>query len=254
MTPRRVRRTVELTVALLALALVVELRAQDPVKVAPSNYKVILENDDVRVIEVNYKPGDKTPTHSHPDNVAYFLTPAKARFTMADGKTQDRDEKAGTAIWSTAESHAVENTGSGHLTVLLVELKKPAAKDFKGAATPEKEDPAKLTPETVTVLLDNGRVRVLEALLKPGAKEPLHSHPGYVVYALSDGKYTFTTADGKTTEKTLTKGQARWNDPVTHSVVNSGTTDVRVVAIELKPAQSDAKEAPKAQEKKQDKK
>jgi quercetin dioxygenase-like cupin family protein len=50
------------------------------------------------------------------------------------------------------------------------------------------------------VLLENDRVRVLEYRLKPGAKEPMHSHTDYIVYALSSGKAKFTLPDGKTIE------------------------------------------------------
>ena len=61
-------------VAILAVACVATIgmgvsRAQDPVKVAPGIYKVILENDHVRVLEVTLKPGEKVPMHSHPASV-----------------------------------------------------------------------------------------------------------------------------------------------------------------------------------------
>ena len=40
--------------------------AQDPVKVAPNQVKVVLENDYVRVLSWTENPGDKTPMHEHP--------------------------------------------------------------------------------------------------------------------------------------------------------------------------------------------
>jgi hypothetical protein len=36
-------------------------RAQDPVKASPQYYKVLLENDQVRVLEYRLKAGDKEP-------------------------------------------------------------------------------------------------------------------------------------------------------------------------------------------------
>ncbi|HEX2170445.1 MAG TPA: hypothetical protein VHF65_09110, partial [Nitrososphaera sp.] len=38
----------------------------DAVKVAPDSYKVVLENDAVRVLEVRIKQGTKSEMHSHP--------------------------------------------------------------------------------------------------------------------------------------------------------------------------------------------
>ena len=52
--------------------------AQDPVKVAPKQYKAIFNNDRVRVLEVTIKPGEKSPMHSHPDYLVYAMGPAKA--------------------------------------------------------------------------------------------------------------------------------------------------------------------------------
>jgi quercetin dioxygenase-like cupin family protein len=95
----------------------------DPVKVAPKIYKVLLENDRVRVLEIRLKPGGKAPMHSHPAYIAYALSTCKVRFTLPDGTTKEVKMKAGEAAWSDAESHAVENIGSTKVHVLNIELK-----------------------------------------------------------------------------------------------------------------------------------
>lgn len=100
-------------------------RAQDPAKVAPNTYKVILENARVRVLDVTLKPGEKVPMHSHPANVVYPLNDSRARFTMPDGKTVDVDLKAGAVMWQDAQSHASENLGTTDARVLVIELKAP---------------------------------------------------------------------------------------------------------------------------------
>jgi len=115
------------TASLLVLAAVVFaplLRAQDMVKVAPKNCRVVLDNDRVRVIRVVLKPGETLPMHSHPANVVYSLAAAKAKYTFADGKTEERELKAGQAVWSDAISHSTENTGTTESRALVVELKK----------------------------------------------------------------------------------------------------------------------------------
>jgi len=109
--------------ALFVLAVPI-VRAQDMVKVAPKNCKVLLDNDRVRVIRVVTKPGEKLEKHSHPDYIIYALTPGKRKFTSADGKREERALKAGQTVWSDAVTHTVENTGTTEDRTLVIELKK----------------------------------------------------------------------------------------------------------------------------------
>lgn len=102
------------------------------------------------------------------------------------------------------------------------------------ARTVSAQDLAKLAPEDVKVLIDNDQVRVLEVIHKPGAKEPMHSHPAYVAVFLSATKLKYTMPDGKTGEKDRKAGEVTWSGPVTHTVENIGTTDQHVIVIELK--------------------
>ena len=114
-------------VLLVTLALIVATKtamAQDQVKVAPNNTKVLLENDRVRVLDVQTKPGEKLAMHSHPASLVYSLSSGKTKFTSPDGKTTEVEGKAGGAIWREAETHASENVGTTDLHVLIIELKK----------------------------------------------------------------------------------------------------------------------------------
>lgn len=112
-------------------------RAQDPVQVAPNHYKVLLENEHVRVLDFHAKAGDKVPMHSHPAYVAYWVSGSgKTKFTSPDGKTSESESAAGTAIWRDAETHAAEYLGPGEQHVILVELKSKA----HHAATPKKKE------------------------------------------------------------------------------------------------------------------
>ncbi len=102
---------------------------QDPVKISPKMYNVLLENDQVRVLDFRDAPGEKEPMHSHPAMVVYVLAGTKLRFTTPDGKSEVRESKAGTAIWSEPTTHSGENIGPNEARVLLIELKgKTAAK------------------------------------------------------------------------------------------------------------------------------
>ena len=110
---------------LAALAVVIiptTAAAQDPVKTSPDQFKVLFENEQVRVLEFNGKTGTKSPMHSHPDHVIYIVTGGKSRFTMADGKTQEMESKPGEARFTPAGSHASEALSDSK--AILVELKK----------------------------------------------------------------------------------------------------------------------------------
>ncbi len=108
------------------------------------------------------------------------------------------------------------------------------------------QDPVKMSPQYYKVLLENDQVRVLEYRLKPGEKEPMHSHPAGVVYVLSGGTLKFSYPDGRTEEKAGTTGETIWRDPVAHAVENTGKTEAHAIAIDLKTPQS----ATQSQEKK----
>jgi len=96
--------------------------AQDAAEVAPDSYKVLLDNDRVRVLEYQIKPGKKDAMHSHPAYIVYSITPGKFMFTLPDGKTMKRESKAGGVIFLEAETHSTENIGA-EAKGLIIELK-----------------------------------------------------------------------------------------------------------------------------------
>src|SRR5213594_653517 len=122
------KRVLFSAVAVAALMGASVTRAQDPVKVDPKHYSVAFENDAVRVLRIHYAPGEKSWMHSHPDAVIVFLEDQKAKMTHPDGKSEEVSGKKGDAVFSTAGAHLPENIGTGPIDLILVELKKPAAK------------------------------------------------------------------------------------------------------------------------------
>ncbi len=100
--------------------------AQDAAKVAATNYKLVMENDRVRVFDAWFKPGDKAAMHSHPFHLAYIVSGGKAKFTTADGKATEIEAKTGQTLWLEPTTHTVENIGTTELRVLVIDLKEPA--------------------------------------------------------------------------------------------------------------------------------
>ena len=98
--------------------------ADDPVKVAPDYYKVVLENDQVRVLEFTDQPGDKIGMHTHAtDYLVYFVAPMKRRFTLPDGKTVEVEAAAREARWLAPVTHTEESIGTQGAHSVIVEMK-----------------------------------------------------------------------------------------------------------------------------------
>jgi quercetin dioxygenase-like cupin family protein len=100
-------------------------------------------------------------------------------------------------------------------------------------------DPLKLSPQLYTARLENDRVRVYEYRIKPGVKEPMHSHPHGLVYVLAGGKIRSTSAAGVVSETESKAGDLMWREGLSHSLENVGSSEVHALSIELKPCTSD---------------
>lgn len=114
-----------------ALLLAESAEAQDATAVQPRAYKVVLDNEMVRVLEFNSKPGMGicgNGMHSHPAHLTVALTPAKVRVRLPDGKEIVAENKAGDVFWAEAETHETENITGRNVRALIVELKPGAGK------------------------------------------------------------------------------------------------------------------------------
>jgi beta-alanine degradation protein BauB len=99
--------------------------AQDSIEVSPHTYKVLLENDRVRVLEYRSQPGEKSPMASASEAVIYRLSPSyKLKFTFPDGKTELIEAKAGDVRWREEGMVEIENVGDTEAHAVIVELKK----------------------------------------------------------------------------------------------------------------------------------
>jgi beta-alanine degradation protein BauB len=114
--------------ALLPLLVITEQSgAQDAVQSQPQNFRVAFENDKVRVLDYNGRPGMGVcgdGMHSHPAHLAVNLSNGKVRMKTPDGKVEvHSDIPIGAVFWSNGETHEVENIGGTNVRILLIELK-----------------------------------------------------------------------------------------------------------------------------------
>ncbi|TDP96444.1 cupin domain-containing protein [Labedaea rhizosphaerae] len=98
------------------------MSVQDPTATDPELYKVIFENERVRVLEYHDKPGDSTHPHRHPDSVMVTLS-SFSRRVSADGRHVDVELPSGEARWLGAQEHSGENVGTTDTHAIFVELK-----------------------------------------------------------------------------------------------------------------------------------
>ena len=203
--------------------------AQDPVKVAGGQYRLIAENEDVRLLEVNLAPGAKTVMHSHPDCMAVMLQPGVTKWTMPDGKTVQSapDAKRGTVIAMGAQTHISENLGKTTLKAVLIEFKKPAptaAAARKASSAPSCKVIAK-SPHATAQLCAGAA----------GSMVAKHTHSAGVVYvALTDLTAEITDSNGKTHTMEMKKDDAAIAPPETHSGKNTGKAAYKLIVVDLK--------------------
>ncbi len=204
--------------------------AIDAVSVSPDKYKVLLENDNVRVVEYTIKPGERDQTHTHPPKVSYTVEGGSLRITMADGTSAVHESTAGDATWDPARSsHFAENVGTVPVRIVLFEIKR-----VDDRVPAPSEDRALVGPEDVTVKFENDSVRVMQVVLPAGLKEKQHTHPGYVTYVLSGGNVRIHAADGTARDSELKPGDAFFSNQVTHWAEVTGNSTVRVLLVEIR--------------------
>ncbi len=97
----------------------------DPTRTNADAYRVVFENERVRVLEYHDTPGHRTTPHAHPDSVMYTLSSFRRRLVGAD-QTREVEMPSGLVGWLPAQEHAGENIGDSDTVVLFVELKEPA--------------------------------------------------------------------------------------------------------------------------------
>ena len=111
-------------------------RMPDPVESNPSLYKVVFENDRVRVLEYRDQPGARTTPHSHPDSVMVTMSGFDRRLSVGD-QVRDVSLEPGQAVWIPAQTHAGENIGTTESHSMFIELKEPGQSSSQAALGPQ---------------------------------------------------------------------------------------------------------------------
>ena len=104
----------------------------DALVAAPEHHRLLLENDDVRVLETRIAPGQTVPLHTHcwPSilyvlETEHFVRRDGDRQVLGDTRAATTLPEKGTVAWiAPMPPHTVENTGESEIRLLNVELKR----------------------------------------------------------------------------------------------------------------------------------
>lgn len=94
----------------------------DPTVTDPDKYRVVFENDRVRVLEYRDEPGARTQLHEHPDSVMVVLSSFDRKLEVG-GASREVSLTPGEVRWLDAQEHVGENVGDTPTHVVFVELK-----------------------------------------------------------------------------------------------------------------------------------
>ncbi|MFI1991880.1 cytoplasmic protein [Actinoplanes sp. NPDC020271] len=108
------------------------MSSKDPVVTDPRLYKVVFENERVRVLEYRDEPGDRTHPHRHPDSVMITFSAFQRRVSDGD-RSVEVSLPAGAVRWVGAQEHSGHNVGDTVTHGFFVELKEPAGEPVTGA-------------------------------------------------------------------------------------------------------------------------
>jgi hypothetical protein len=96
----------------------------DVLNVIPENYKLIIDNQFVRVLEARIPAGTEEKPHRHMKGVSVALTEYTLESrTMPSGQWVRNERKVGTTYWSDASLHQVRNVGKTESHTIRIELK-----------------------------------------------------------------------------------------------------------------------------------
>jgi hypothetical protein len=96
----------------------------DVLKVIPENYKLLLENPFVRVIEARVPAGTTEPPHRHLRGVSVCMTEYTIESrAVPDGQWVRSERRLGTVYWSEASLHQLRNVGKTTSHTIRIELK-----------------------------------------------------------------------------------------------------------------------------------
>jgi quercetin dioxygenase-like cupin family protein len=202
-------------------------QAAVPVEQEPYHH-VVLKNDDVIVLHVTLAPGQVTQYHIHPRDRAgvYLAECTTTQQKLGNPEELPKPSHPGDVFAdATADhplTHRVHNVGSTNMDIIDVEFLRRPVQSSTAAIAP--------------VAAENPTARIYRWSIAPGAATPMHTHTRpYLIVAVTPMELKMTAPDGQSRTEQVKTGDFHWIDAgVTHSLVNTGSTQGEIVEFELK--------------------
>lgn len=122
-------------IGVFLLAMLVPAMAQNARLAEPESGPKLLENEQIRVRELQLKAGAKVATQSFPNTFLYALSDGALVFTPPGRTPYELSFKTGEALWLSAQQAAMSNETGKDIRALLVEIKqRPATSKSRGKA------------------------------------------------------------------------------------------------------------------------
>ena len=217
-----------LSALVLALVSTIPAIAQDPVGTDRAHYKVLFENDAVRVLKISYAPGGKSTMHYHPDSIVVPLSASNVRFHLPDGKSEDASLPSESATYTPAGTHTPENIGKTVIDAVLIE--------FKSATPGNAVLPTSRDNLTFKVLAEGPRAVAHRITAAPGFQELAGSKHDYdqVVIALSAMPMSLSL-DGAPARSAWARGDVQFiGRGVAHGARNTGGKPAEFVIVSIR--------------------
>ena len=98
--------------------------ALDPLRVAPQNFTLVLENSQVRVLRLKMGPRQSVPMHEYTLNhLVVCMTDLDARTTSPEGEAEVAQHKLGDFSWSGPSQQKIDNLTDKPFETVVLELK-----------------------------------------------------------------------------------------------------------------------------------
>jgi hypothetical protein len=215
---------------------------QEPVDVsAEPHHKHVLENMFVKVYAVTVDPKQSSLIHRHGhDYLSVSLGDAEITNNRQGAQPAVAKFKDGDVRFSAAPIvHAVTDNLDTPFRNITIELLQPTTNQkacTESCNVPVPCDSAdKSACVTEEKVLTADQWSVTRVILPAGAHYPQHTHlANFLTIPLTDADIKLRVQDGPETDAHYKSGEARWNNPVVHSIANPGKTPVKVVILEFR--------------------
>jgi len=207
---------------------------------AEPDHHLALENERVRVFQVEVPANASTLLHRHRHDYLFVTLGASrvgnevegkaaAELALADGETRFTPGDF---------AHKAKNLADRPFRNVTIELMQDEKLRGQPSPWPPEADGNREFPGGhLKVLFVHDGARVSEVELQPGAKVPRHHHDGpHLVVAVSDLALHSEIAGHGPIDSTFKAGDVKWiPGGFTHTLTNTGKSPARMVTVEFKP-------------------